>query len=190
MKLRTLILTTGVFLAVFTMATIQAQENRYEINVGANFPLVSRTLEVKQGLGYQVSFGYRISEILTLGLVYDTRTVEDDLGSDFDVDIDLYGVRGIWQLAGDTGFEMIGVTSIGVGDLSWANQGAHDPIFLNDTTIDLWYEIGAGAQFQVADRWTFRCLATIRGMHPKDSSVIMKNSRTEFVPTFSVGLRF
>ncbi len=167
-----------------------AQENRYEIQLGATFPLVSRTFEVDTGTGYQLSFGIRVEEHLTLGLVYDTRTVVDDLGSDYDVDVNLYGVRAVWRLSGSSEFHLLGITSIGIGEVVWANEGPSDPAYPNDTDIDFWYEIGGGAEFGWGEHWTARLLATVRGLHPKDPTRIIPGSRSEFVPTLSFGFSF
>jgi len=179
-----------VLLAGAFSAPVQAQENRFEFNLGANFPLVSRTFDADQTLGYFVRFGYRVNESMTLGVVYDSRSTLDDLGSGYDVGIDLYGVSGVWVLSGDPGFQLLAIASVGIGEFSWENPGEPVSGFRDTVDIDFWYEFGGGAQFTFRERFTARVTATFRGMHPKNQALILHKSRTEIVPAVSLGFQF
>ncbi len=175
-----------------SLAPASAQETRFEVAAGIQYPLLSQQFDIQQNLGWRAKAGVRITPTLTIAAMFEKYSTLSDIPnkSDGDVSQDLYGVTATLVLNGEQDFQLIGFVSVGGGKLDFTNPGFTLPPGEVNSTNVLWYELGAGAQFSLSKRWVLRIQLSGRETQPQDSSVILRNTRFSLVPSAEIGFRF
>lgn len=175
-----------------TLVPAAAQETRFDLAGGIQYPLLSQSFDIQQNLGWRVKPGVRITPALTISAVYESYSTTSDVPNEPDGDVTqhLYGATATLVLNGEQDFQLIGFVSLGAGKLDFKNPGFALPPGLVSNTSLRWYEIGGGAQFALSKRWVLRIQLSGRQTQPQDPCIVLKNTRFSLVPSAEIGLRF
>ncbi|UCF68745.1 MAG: hypothetical protein JSV80_05505 [Acidobacteriota bacterium] len=186
-----------VFLSVWTLAPALAQDAKYEFSLGVHYPLVSEGFEIEQDPAYNARFSVAVNDVFSIGVLYELLESTDNFDlaqlpvpKRGDVEMTTYGIFGEWVVAGDPGFEVLVVGALGQGEVEYENPNVSAPGLPDDSDISLWVEAGGGVRFGAGERWAFRIQVTGRRIKPERESLILTESETFIVPTFTVGIRF
>ena len=171
-----------------------AQETRFELAAGGQYPLLSQKFYADQDLGFHVRFGVRLSPKVTVAATYEHQSTKSAVPnwSQGDVKLKHYGLNGIFVLNGDADFQLIGLLGAGMGDVTFSNPRSPDQYLglPDDSKIKLWYEAGVGVLFNWGKHWAGRIQVTGRQTEPKEANAIFSGTRFSFVPSLDIVLKF
>ncbi|MBP7149432.1 MAG: outer membrane beta-barrel protein [Acidobacteria bacterium] len=184
----------GVLVAVVVLAAAvfptHAQDQKFEVALGVQYPLVTQNLDIDQDLGQHARLGYRFTQKFTGELLFDRLSTKDDIGRGGDVEMTMYGLGASLVMGGEPTFQIMTVAGLGIGDFTYDNPKREDPDHPNDTDIQYWYEAGGGVQFNTSPHWNFRFQVTLRRVNADQDSLLFSGGRTMIVPALDVAIRF
>jgi hypothetical protein len=200
---RSLLLTCAAGLTVALVAGAPSHaQNRVELELGANYALISDDFAIEQEMGFHARARYAITNRLQLGLTYEERETEGDIrplrfrfvdtleqenlltgqtdlisARDFissggDASLTLYGLNGVFVITGESDMQLYAVASVGQGELDYENPG-RDVVWPEKV-------IGDG----VEDRYTFEEVSLT------DELGLVEDTDIDFWYEVGAGIRF
>jgi hypothetical protein len=169
-----------------------AQEKRFELAGGPQYPLLSQELDIDQALGWHVRFGVRYTPRLTVSAIAEVVKTKSRLPNlpDGDINIGLYGLTGTWVFAGEEGFQIFGELGIGQGEFDFETVSGLTAEQNSDTDISLWYEAGVGCDFAFNKSFGLKLQVTARRYKPDEPTEVMSGTRFALVPSLDLVFRF
>ncbi len=191
MKLRGVLAAAAALGLSWLPATAQS-ETKFEVGAGVTYSLLSEEMFMDQGLGYRVRAGLSIAPKWMLAGLYETTTADSDVPNQEavgDVDLELWGVNGIYTIRGERQLEILLVLGAGLGTLEWDNPGEPLPGLADETDV-IWLEVGAGANIGLGERFSLRLQLSARQYRPSEDSAVLPSPKLAFVPSADLVFRF